>query len=631
MIAGVTSRVPPAEAGERPSGEGLGAGRALLPSRFGVQAAVLILLGLALYANSILNRYALDDGIVIVHNEYVREGWKGIPKILTSDAYDSYARQMGAGQQLSGGRYRPLSIVTFAVERGVWGDRASLSHAVNVALYVLSLIVLLWFLRGTLFERAPDVAFLTAILFAIHPIHTEVVANLKSRDEILSLLFLVLACGLAVRYYERRQPWTLLAGLACFSLALLSKEYAVLLVMFVPVLVFLRRGRGPWRSFASVVPFLPVLAAYAVLRVAFVGAQRIENPDVLNNPFLHASPSQALATKIVILLRYLKLLVFPFPLSCDYSYQQIPYASLTDPLVWVSVLVHAGLAGAGIWLLRRRHPVAFAILAYVAPLAIVSNLLVEIGATMGERLVYHASLGFVMAGAWSLRAGVARLIVSPSLARAVLVLLAGGLVAASAAVTIPRNAVWRDDFTLFSHDVEVVPKSVLANGNAGTRYLEQCDAPENKGREKELARKALGFLSKALAMHPRYVNGYLSQGIAHFKLGDYDRARQSWDEAARLYPGHPYVKEYRTLLGRELMKQALASARSGDLEQAVASLTGACEVDPGNAEVWYHLGGACYTVQDVSCAARAWRRALEIDPAREDAKKGLAALAGRIP
>src|SRR5436190_1432669 len=78
-----------------------------------VQSLVLIVLGLILYANSFTNLYALDDGIVIQQNSYVQAGFRGIPKIFATDVYQSFYSQMNAEQQLAGGRYRPLSVLTF--------------------------------------------------------------------------------------------------------------------------------------------------------------------------------------------------------------------------------------------------------------------------------------------------------------------------------------------------------------------------------------------------------------------------------------------------------------------------------------------------------------------------------------
>src|SRR4051812_7290690 len=91
-------------------------------SDFRIQSFLLVIIGFLLYSNSLFNEYALDDGPIIRDNDYVQEGFRGIPKIFKTDSYDSFYKKMGSGQQLSGGRYRPLSAVTFAVEQQLFGS-----------------------------------------------------------------------------------------------------------------------------------------------------------------------------------------------------------------------------------------------------------------------------------------------------------------------------------------------------------------------------------------------------------------------------------------------------------------------------------------------------------------------------
>ena len=205
---------------------------------------ILLILGFILYANSFKNQYALDDGIVIQKNEYVKRGIRGIPKILSTDAYDSFYNQMNAKQQLSGGRYRPLSVVTFAIEQELfgtkeavvnkdnnaaeektasWVDLAFIRHFLNVAFYVLSVIVLFYFLRKFIFKENPLIAFIACLIFLIHPIHTEVVANIKSRDEILSFLFTILTFISLFRYQQSKEKKQLIFSLLFYFFALLSK------------------------------------------------------------------------------------------------------------------------------------------------------------------------------------------------------------------------------------------------------------------------------------------------------------------------------------------------------------------------------------------------------------------------
>src|ERR1700739_128487 len=108
---------------------------------FKVKCIILAVIGLFFYANSIFNEYALDDGIVIAKNEFVQQGISGIPGIMGHDAYYSYYHQMNANQMLAGGRYRPLSIVVFAIEHSLTGEDPMFRHAVSILAYILCILV----------------------------------------------------------------------------------------------------------------------------------------------------------------------------------------------------------------------------------------------------------------------------------------------------------------------------------------------------------------------------------------------------------------------------------------------------------------------------------------------------------
>lgn len=604
---------------------------------FNVRAILLVVIGLVLYGNSLFNEYALDDGIVIEKNEYVQKGFKGISKILTTDAYESYYKQMNAKQQLSGGRYRPLSIVTFAIEQQLFGssekekpkaDVAFVRHLLNVAFYILSVIALFYFLLHFIFKNNPDVAFLTALLFLIHPMHTEVVANVKSRDEILSFLFIVLTFISVFNYARDKRFKQLLAGLAFYFLALLSKEYAITLVVLIPMLFYIVNGETLGKSISSTIPFFVVAAIYMLIRIQIVGkGATFENPDVLNNPYMYASKPEKWATKIEILNHYLRLLFFPHPLSSDYSYSTIPYIGFGNPKVWLAIGIHLSMIGATIYLFFKRNILAFALAFYLLHLFLVSNLIMDIGATMGERLVYHSSFGFVML----IAIGVNWLFEKQKeeKTRQTVVLSFSIIVSlAAATVVIPRNEDWKNDNSLFIRDAETVPNSALVNGNAGKAYVDLSEMPENKAKEKELIQKAIVHLSRSVSIHKEYVNGYLNLGVCYFKLKDYDKAKEYWDKAKSIFPNNPYLKRNFPLLGTAYLNEAL---RVGGKEpaKAIVILEKAVQSDPSNPELWYNLGGACFTVNNFQRAREAWTQTLQLKPDYEQAKQGLNAISGK--
>ncbi len=603
-------------------------------SDFKMQALILVFIGFVFYANSFWNEYALDDGIVIQKNDHVQDGFRGIPKILSTDAYESFYRQMGAKQQLSGGRYRPLSVVTFAVEQQIFGSNAEVKplddvafvrHFMNVIYYLLSIVFLFYLLRNYIFKENHLVAFVACLIFLIHPMHTEVVANVKSRDEILSFLFIVLTFISVFKYRESKSVSKLLLGLLFYFLALLSKEYAITLIVLIPMLLFIVLKESFLKSILVALPFLAVAGIYLLIRFNIVGAgAKFENPDVLNNPYLYATKPEKLATKIEVLLRYIKLLFYPTPLSSDYSYNTIPFANFGSSAVWASIAIHVSLFVAAVILFFKRNILSFAITFYLLHLFLISNLIFNVGATMGERMVYHSSFGFAIAIAvfigWILQK-----ISSEQTKKIVAVSLGCIVVIWCGAKTINRNAEWKNDQTLFIADAQVVPNSALVNGNAGKAYIDLSEKPENKAQEKELINKGIYHLKRSVSIHDKYVNGYLNIGVAYFKLKDYDKAKENWDKAKKNYPNNPFIKRNMDLLGATFFNEGM-TVGSKNIPEAIVWLEKAVSIDSTNVEYWYNLGGACFTNKDFGKARIAWTTTLSLKPDHAQAQQGISAL-----
>lgn len=537
---------------------------------FKIQAVVVALLAFGLYANTFNHEYALDDTILIVKNEYVYEGLAGIPSIMTKDAFDSYYRQFNSSNQLTGGRYRPLSIVTFALEQQILGPIPEkkidsvlmhagepgsaqekklykdmhVRHVVQVLLYVLSMVLLLYFLRFVVFKNNPLAALMAALIFTAHPLHTEVVANVKSRDEIMSLIFICLTFIFAFKYEDHKdKKGMLVAGLASYFLAFLSKEYAVGMVFLLPLSFYVFRRYSLWDSVKSSIPYLAVMAVYMLIRLRIVQPMSEDSiNDILNNPYALASNSEQLATKISTTLNYLKLMIFPHPLSADYSFNTIPYKDFTSLIVWVSLAVHVALIRYFFYFLKRRHVLSFAIAFYFVNILLICNIIFNIGGTMGERLCYHSSVGFAIAVAYLLYEGAKRLQPAASgrlvLGGSMLVIL--GLCSFK---TIDRNQYWKNDQTLFFEDIKVCPNSVLVNADVASSYVNMSDLEKNDSLRVKDLHLGISYFSKAIDINPAFVSGYLNRGMAYFKLKEPDSAFYNIKKVLELYPRYPKLDE----------------------------------------------------------------------------------------
>jgi len=342
----------------------------------------------------------------------------------------------------------------------------------------------------------------------------------------------------------------------------------------------------------------------------------------LNNPYLFARGSEKIATEISTTLNYLKLLLFPHPLSADYSYRAIEYKTFGHPQVLLSLLVHIGLIVAGVRLFKKRHVLSFAIAFYLVNLFLVCNIFLNIGATMGERLIYHSSVGFSIALSYFLVKGIKKMQASEKAKGIVISGILLVLIVACGFKTIERNADWKNDITLFTKDVETVPNSALANGNAGARYIDLSELPANKPQQKELLIKAIGFLDKAIQIHERYVTSYINRGLAYYKLGDLSKTKENWDMVEKYYPHYPDIPRYRELLSNGYLNKGLSLGKEQKYAEAIGQMQIGLQIAPNNAEIWYNLGGAYFTVKDYQKAMDAWGKTLELNPNHQQAAQG---------
>ena len=196
----------------------------------------LLIFGFAflLYANSLTHGFVLDDSIVITDNMFTKQGVQGIPGIFSKDTFYGFFKVEGKETLVSGGRYRPMTLVLFALIYQIFGENAFVFHLFTVVLFALTCVVMYRVLLRLFVNQGPTaatlLALITTVLFAAHPIHTEVVNNIKGCDEIVTLLGCLLALWCTFKAVDSGQfIWKLGAGLS-FFLACLSKENAAAFV-----------------------------------------------------------------------------------------------------------------------------------------------------------------------------------------------------------------------------------------------------------------------------------------------------------------------------------------------------------------------------------------------------------------
>ena len=160
--------------------------------RVKMHKTILLALAILLYANTLGHNYTQDDAIVIYDNMFTQEGFAGIPGLLSNDTFYGFFKEEGKANLVSGGRYRPLTPIMFAVEWALFGRSPFIGHLINVLSYAFLALILYLTLSQVMNKgRVPELSlfiFLITLFYVSHPLHTEVVANIKGRDEIISMI-----------------------------------------------------------------------------------------------------------------------------------------------------------------------------------------------------------------------------------------------------------------------------------------------------------------------------------------------------------------------------------------------------------------------------------------------------------
>lgn len=426
---------------------------------------IIFVMAIGLYFQSVNFDYTLDDKMVITGNKFTQRGIDGIGDIFR---YESFRGYFGEKKDiLEGDRYRPLSIASFAIEKSLGGNKA-ISHFINVLLYALTGI-LLYRILLFMFPASGEgkkkwyctVPFIASLLFIVHPLHVEVTANIKGRDELFALLGEAVTLYCTFKYLsEKRTRWLFFSFLA-FLAGLLSKEGVITFLAIVPLTAHFFTTATTGEKIKVTIPVLTGTIIYLLMRVNAIGYLLGDNQvtDLMNNPFYGMNFGEKTATIFYTLLLYLKLHIIPYPLTHDYYPYHIPVMHWSDLRTILSLMIYAGLIVVIIKGWKKRSVWAYAAAFYLITLSIVSNFVVSVGTFMNERFVYHASLGFCIAVAWLL----SEVMTKTKLLKTVACIIFVAMVTVFSIRTLERLPDWRNNLSLDRSALRYSPNSARAN------------------------------------------------------------------------------------------------------------------------------------------------------------------------
>lgn len=566
-------------------------------SSFAWQGWLVFIFGALVYLNTLTHQFTQDDAIVIYDNMYTTKGVSGLNGIFTKDTFFGFFKEEGKAKLVSGGRYRPLTPAMFAIEYQLVGKNPLLGHLINILLYGFLCFMIYKLLVSMICSKEDNetnryFAMAVALLYATHPLHTEAVANIKGRDEIMSMLGSVFALYYMLKYIDLKEAKYMIYACLALFLGLLSKENTITFLAIVPLTLYYFRDIDFKNALAkSAILLLPAIL-FLMIRSAILGSDFGGTPmELMNNPYLKFvngsyipfDMGEKMATIIYTLGKYVQLLIFPHPLTHDYYPRYIDIMSFGDVSVIISLLIYVALIWVTISGFRSKNILSYGAAFYLITLSIVSNIVFPIGTNMSERFMFMPSLGFALVLAYLLQK-----FVWTKFGKNAFMASIGIIVLLYSVKTISRNFVWESDFKLFQTDVKTSVNSAKVLNAAGGSLTDKAFTEKDENKKKAMLTEALGYLNRAVQVHPTYKNAYLIMGNAYYYMQDYDNAITAYGNALKIDPDYKDAFTNQAIALREAGKNA--GEKENNLQKAETYLLKSLQMAPHDTETLRLLG-----------------------------------------
>jgi protein O-mannosyl-transferase len=588
----------------------------------------LLLLAFLAYANTLVNGFVYDDHEQVELNPYVHSVHY-VGRVLSTTVWSF----QGAEGQTN--YYRPLMTLSYLLCNKLF---QSLPYGFHLANILLNCVVV-WLVFWVSFMLWGDetVALCAAALFALHPIHTEVVAWIAAITELelavfylaAFVLFLRLGCG-----DPRREMMIRLFMAFSFVLALLSKEQAITLLPLLVIYEHLYRADRTttnWKTKVSRYGGLVLTGClYFVFRVTVLGglAPVLKHPEV--------SPSQIPLCALALLGHYVGKLFWPHPLLAFYVFHKSTSFFELRVLLGFAALI----AAVGLFIVLRRHARAysFALIWMGVTLAPVLNPRWMATNVFAERYLYLPSIGFsalLAAGAvWVFRVAAGK----PLVLRWAMAAAGVAVCGLAATQIVARNRDWHDDWTFLNRTLATEPHAALLRTDLGSLEWSRLNREEAKRQwllaladkpDDAVALSNLGlamleerrysdaehYLRKAIELRPRFAAPHTHLAQVYLAEGGSAQAEAEFRTAVEVYP---LSTQARNALGKFYFDQ-------GKLAEAEQQYQASIESQP--TEEALNALGEVYSRQGVFAKAEPmWRQALLLSPYDAEAHLGLARL-----
>ena len=484
-----------------------------LSNRFSL--LIIIILSIFLYANTFTHEFAYDDQSVISKNSYVKDGIGGIKNILTEGSWDGFRAEENIKI------YRPFQLLAFAIQYEFFELNPTPYHILHVLFYALLNALIFLLLKEFWKNKYPYLPLLIVLLFTTHPVHTEVVANLKGSADLFGMLNAIAAFLFLFYFLNRKKISYLILASLFYFLSLISKEIAVTYIGVFPLAMYFFTDLKLKTIIKNTLPFIGVVIGYLIIRsIVFNGSNAMSmSITYLDNIILLADTfSQEAGTRLYGLGKNLQLLFYPSPLRSSYLYDDIPILEASNFIAISSLFAYILLIYISIFYLRTKSILVFGIIYYLLTISLFSNTYVMMPSIVSERWLLIPSLGFcIVVGTLVYKAFYS----TPNLFKFLkinssVLLMLFMVIFLFSFKTIERNFDWKNSATLFAADIKTCPNNQIVLRAHGEQLINSNDPQKIK--------ESIFFLEKAIVLAPTRYSTVHNLGTAYYLSGDFENA-----------------------------------------------------------------------------------------------------------
>ena len=554
------------------------------------------------YLNALDGQFVYDDRLQILKNPTLNS-LANIPRMFTQGVWQF----LNLSDKTAAGRYyRPIFNIALIINHQLFGLEVFGWHLFSIVVHIG--VVYLVYRLARQWKLSTEVAMAAALLFGVHPVHSESVAWAAALPDPLAAVFILCSLLLYERYYhgQGRKLIVLGASIALALAAMLSKEVAVVFPFFLIVREALDRTEGETvgqtvvRGARRTAPFLAMIVPYLGMRYYVLGSFTQNEPTSLGIPAI-----QVLITLPSILLGYLRMLFAPFPLAVMYGNRYV--LSLSDVRFFGAALAVTAILAVAIWLVRSspvgRRALAFLIIFLVPVLNLKAFRAEE--SLLHDRYLYLPSIGFCILIAMAFEWISARF---PAHRRRAFITATAIVAVVLLGLTFYQNFSWQSELAMTDNAMKVTPQWPFLRNYIGAYYFDQHKYPE--------AEQA--YLD-AIAINPKYYDAYSNIGDAYRDQGKLADAEQAYLNAIEY--GAPYADTYYNL--------GVTYINQNRLSEAEQPLLQALEMSPANTKARYNLGWTYDREGKDALAEQAYAETLQREPTYPEARINLGILLTR--